>query len=131
LIGGLDGAAAGQGEHREVGFHVLVVADPRVGVGFGCSPVEFGQGGGGCGGGVGFVRPDGCVDVQVGGWLLMGGFSVFGMLGDGVEEQRQPPHPLLALILDLLTFMLDRSRGSGEELVEGVAAVEVLLDYGN
>jgi hypothetical protein len=42
LIRGLDGAAVGQGEDREVGLHVPVVADTRVGFESECAPVEFG-----------------------------------------------------------------------------------------
>ena len=49
------------------------------------------------------------------------------VLGDGVEEQRQPPHQLLTLIPTI-----DRMAAvCGEELVEGVAAVQVLLDDGD
>ena len=122
LIRGRDGAAADHREHREVCIHVPVVVDPRVGVGFGCAPVEFGQGGGGCGGGVGFVRPDGYADVQVGGCRVVDGLAVFGVLGDRVEEQRQPPHPLLTLIPTINRMRSRCRRGAGRGCCRGAGS---------
>ena len=61
-----------------------------------------------------------CRSAGAGSWT---GSRSSGCSGIGVEEQRQPPHPLLTLIPTI-----SRSgRGVGEELVEGVAAVQVLL----